>query len=471
MVEISVSDTGRGIPEEDIDRIFEPFEQVKHSDAARSPGTGIGLSITKKLVELHGGKIRVVSSPGKGTTFYFTLPRAEDCPDHQGLLLSNRILEDISIEEKADSRPELQKKQHMDSSKNDTGPRVLVVDDDPVNLRVVANHLSTENILFATAVNGRKAIEFFKKGGKTDLVLLDMMMPGMTGIEVCEKLRETYSPAELPIIILTAGNRITDFIRAYEYGASDYLTKPFSREELVARVRFHLKMKEGHTLMHENYRLQMELHNRALKEEKALILAEKATLEMLRFQLNPHFLFNSLASIRGAVASDPNLARDMISNLAKFCRLILSRKTMGSSTIKEETALIGLYLDIEKVRLGDYLSVLIHTEPDLGGFQVPSFLLQPLVENAVKYGSRTSPDKLEIRVSVGYGAQHLRDRCCLEVANTGTWVETQTGPENNSMGIGLENVNQRLQTSYSGKANVKTIAEDGWVVVRVEIPL
>ena len=474
MVEISVSDTGRGIPEEDMDRIFEPFEQANPSDNPSIVGTGIGLSITKKLIELHGGKIRAASSLGKGTTFTFTLPRGEDPPAHQGQFLSNGIAEDIHIEEKAERQPELPglpNAPHMDTTRNDGDFRVMVVDDDPVNLRVVGNYLSTENIPFATAVNGMETLDFFKKGGKADLVLLDIMMPGMTGIEVCEKLRETCSPAELPIIILTAGNRITDFVRAYAYGASDYLTKPFSREELVARVGFHLKMKEGYASMHENYRLQLELHDRALKEENALILAEKATQEMLRFQLNPHFLFNSLASIRGAVAKDPTLARDMISNLAGFCRLVLSRKSMGLSTIKEETALISLYLDIEKVRLGDYLSVSIHTEPDLDNFRIPSFLLQPLVENAVKYGCRTAPDNLDIRVSAGYCLQGSRDRCCLEVANSGTWVEPETGPENNSMGIGIENVNQRLRTSYSGKATVEIIAGDGWVVVRIEIPL
>lgn len=468
MMEVSVADTGRGIPENRLSRIFEPFEQADALDAGKSGGVGLGLSITKKLVELHGGTIQVASSQGKGTKFIFTLPISEQRRDQKDILLSNRIMEDISIQQETDDDLKLGDiTSELHPAPEGADPRVLIVDDDPVNLRVVENHLASEAIPFVTATNGIDALKFFEDGQKVDLILLDMVMPGMSGIEMCEKLREKYKPAELPIIMLTARNRMRDFVRAYEYGASDYLTKPFSREELIVRVRFHLKIKDAYDSLGENFQLKIELAEQKLKEEKALIMAEKATLEMLRYQLNPHFLFNSLASIRGAVIRDRDMAREMITNLAEFCRLILSQKGKEESLIREEVALIRLYLDIEKVRLGEYLGVSINMDSTLAHEYIPSFLLQPLVENAVKYGKRTSPDHLEVVITI---TPLNPGGFVLEVANTGTWVAPDAKRADNATGIGIKNLKQRLEGFYSGEAVFETIIEDGWVRAKLEVP-
>ncbi len=467
IVRVSVQDTGKGIPELMQQKIFEPFERINDAGTELQQGTGIGLAVTKKLIELHGGEIDVDSKEGEGSLFYFTIPVWEGETEQEETLLSDRLLEDVNIEESTNVQTTIADIQEFAEYEIEH-PWVLVVDDDPVNLRVVANHLATESIPFATLTSGQEALDFFEKGGSADLVLLDIMMPGLTGIDVCEKLRSKYQPAELPVIMLTARNRVSDFIRAYKYGASDYLTKPFTREELIVRVKFHLRLKEAYKSLHENLRLQMELFEQKLREEKALILAEKATLEMLRYQLNPHFLFNSLASIRGAVVKDPYMARDMITNLAEFCRLILSRKGKDMTPVKEEADLIKLYLDIEKVRLGDYLTVTIEIDPQLTEIEIPSFILQPLVENAVKYGRQTSPEKLDITISVGYD---IDENMFLEVANTGAWMEPEQRKETNSTGIGLDNLKQRIEKIYQGEAAVATLNEEDWVRVRLIIPI
>ncbi len=105
--------------------------------------------------------------------------------------------------------------------------QVLIVDDEPINLQVVSNHLSLHNISFTTASSGIEAIERIASGNKPDLVLLDVMMPKMSGYEVCRILREEYQHSTLPIIMLTAKNRINDLIRGFQFGANDYLPSLF----------------------------------------------------------------------------------------------------------------------------------------------------------------------------------------------------------------------------------------------------
>ena len=468
MVELTVADTGRGIPEERLEQIFEPFEQADASDSGSMEGAGLGLSITKNLVELHGGRIRVASTLGNGTTFSFTLPVSERDPDPDGTAAPGELLENKWTQTEMAEVPPLDDVPALTADSEAPGPSVLVVEDDPVNLRVVTNHLSMEGISSITANNGYEALSLLDEGKKADLILLDIMMPGITGIEVCKRLRETYQPAELPIIMLTAKSRATDLVRSFQYGASDYLTKPFSREELMVRVRFHLKMKAGHDSLRENLHLKTELVEQKAKQEKSLILAEKATLEKLRYQLNPHFLFNALSSIRGAIGGDGGPARDMIARLAGFCRLTLDQGKRETVPLEEAIRLNRLYLEMEQIRMGDYLTVAVEMDPDAGNVRIPALLIQPLVENAIKYGRLTSPEGLEIRITVNRRQnQHL----FLEVANTGTWVETGSEKTPASTGTGLKNLRQQLDRIYPGFYAFQSETSNGWVRVRVEIPL
>jgi len=186
--------------------------------------------------------------------------------------------------------------------------------------------------------------------------------------------------AGFTVFIITAGNDILYANRLLQTG---YIL-PVGILALVVSHSFLLVLKffRAYASLQENRLLKMEIMEQRLNEEKALILAEKATLEMLRYQLNPHFLFNSLASIRGAVIRDPHIARDMITNLAEFCRLILSHKGKDPSPLREVLELSRLYLNIEKVRLGDYLSVSIHMESALADRSAPFFCFSLCHENS-----------------------------------------------------------------------------------------
>ncbi len=120
--------------------------------------------------------------------------------------------------------------------------KILIVDDEPINLQVLANNLSLENYSITQANNGLEALEIIENGFQPDLILLDVMMPRMTGYEVSQKIREKFMANELPILMLTAKNQVSDLVEGFTSGANDYLTKPFNKKELLARIKTHLNL-------------------------------------------------------------------------------------------------------------------------------------------------------------------------------------------------------------------------------------
>jgi sensor histidine kinase YesM len=227
-------------------------------------------------------------------------------------------------------------------------------------------------------------------------------------------------------------------------------------------------LKKSNLALEENLRLKTALEDQRQKKQQALLHAEKTALEKLRYQLNPHFLFNALTSIRGAVGKKPDLAMDMIGKLAEFYRrtLVYGKKDLVS--VAEAVELNRLYLDMERIRLGNYLNVTTNLEHSIENKKISSMLLQPLVENAVKYGRLTSPDALEIIVNVRCPRP---GRLSLEVVNTGRWVEPGVEENGKSTGIGLENLRQRLDNFYPGAHDFNVESGSGRVAIRIEIPV
>lgn len=235
-IAITISDTGIGITPEKIDKIFESFEQADASTARVYGGTGLGLAITKQLVELHGGKISVESRVGEGSRFTFTLPISENTvATNQQIAQSIPTKIPIKLTEDIQIYP-----QRLSVESGEF--KILIVDDEPINLQVLVNNLSLQNYGITQASNGIEALAIIDSGFKPDLILLDIMMPRMTGYEVCQKVREKFPAVELPIVMLTAKDRTTDLVQAFELGANDYLTKPFIKNELLARIETHIRL-------------------------------------------------------------------------------------------------------------------------------------------------------------------------------------------------------------------------------------
>ena len=239
MIQVSVEDTGIGIPENKLELIFQAFEQGDGSTARSFSGTGLGLSISKRLVELHGGRIWVVSKPGEGSTFFFTLPvsgekAALPAPSAALSSLSSITVDAVFTEPAVETG--------VSTAGQDGTIRILMVDDEPINLQVLINHLSDKRYELTQAMNGEEAIRAVADGEKFDLILLDIMMPRMSGYEVCQKIREQYLPSELPIIMVTAKNQVEDLVQGLNLGANDYLAKPFSKAEFQARIKTQLNL-------------------------------------------------------------------------------------------------------------------------------------------------------------------------------------------------------------------------------------
>lgn len=189
-------------------------------------------------------------------------------------------------------------------------------------------------------------------------------------------------------------------------------------------------------------------------------------LRMLRFQMNPHFLFNTLNSIDALITQDPAGAQRMIRRLAAFCRASLLVKGDGMSTVGDEMNLIDQYLAIEKVRWGDALQVEFTVGAEVEHIKIPAFILQPLVGNAVKYGQLSGADPLSVRVS----AERRNGQLLLEVDNRGRWFSAEERPTDSSTGVGLSNVEQRLRNLYGDRFHLDKAEEDGWVKVRIVLP-
>ncbi|MDR3108616.1 MAG: response regulator [Planctomycetaceae bacterium] len=243
MVAISVKDTGIGIRADKFDSIFESFEQADGSTAREYGGTGLGLSITKKIVELHGGTITVESMVGEGSTFTFTVPVSSVNADDIAICRTSKTVIDMENYANIDST----EGHDFDSAITGGACRILVVDDEPVNIQVLMNLLSVRHYSVTKAYNGIDALKLFDDGEEFDLVLLDVMMPKMSGYEVCKRLREKHSLFNLPIIMLTAKNQVQDIVMGFQSGANDYIQKPFDKDELLARAGTLLELKGAMT--------------------------------------------------------------------------------------------------------------------------------------------------------------------------------------------------------------------------------
>jgi CheY-like chemotaxis protein len=193
-----IRDTGPGIPSEAIDKIFDPFFRVGHGRKGGPKGLGLGLSITKTLIELHGGRISVRSEPGKGTEFYCTLPL----------------------------RPLLEVPQ---DGMGAAVKRVLVADDDPDIRQLLSDRLHASGYFVETAIDGAHALKILR-GETFDGLILDIGMPDMDGLEVLQQIRER--DARMPVIMVTASGSKERAVQAVGIGAQAYILKPFDPTEL-----------------------------------------------------------------------------------------------------------------------------------------------------------------------------------------------------------------------------------------------
>ncbi len=419
MVEISVSDTGEGIPEDKLEDIFQSFEQVDTSLTRRHGGTGLGLPITKHLVELQGGTIHVDSQPGTGSWFGFTLPVADISSVPRDMVeLDNEqfeagqdmavYLEDLPI--------------MMEAIEGDI--QILLVDDDLVNLQAASSILRLGGYGVTMVSSGKAALEELNRRRDFAIIILDVMMPEMSGYEVCQKVREEWQVFELPILMLTAKASTTDMVMGFEAGANDYLPKPYEAEELLARVG---------TLVH----LKTSV-DKVMETETALLQA----------QIKPHFLFNTLNAISYFCDTDPSRAQRLIDDFSNYLRQCFDFKSLDTySSMEQELAFVNSYVEIQKARFSDQLQVDFDIDKTVK-ISLPVLSIQPLVENAITHGLRKKGGSGLVKISVNKVTEGVQ----VAVEDDGLGIPADRLDHiltaNAGRGIGLWNINRRLIKLY-----------------------
>lgn len=221
-VNIMVSDTGIGMDEKELPNIFNRFYQLKPS--GNSLGTGIGLNLVKRYVDLHRGKIDIQSSPGKGTHFYIHFPKYADVtPFDEFNSLPMSMSSDLM---KIESQNTVQEKK---------GQVLVVIDDHQDILDYLTDILSPTYHVF-TALDGKSGLSLVARKNP-DLVISDVMMDDMDGLAVCKQIKSNLNSSHIPVILLTAKNAVEDRIDGFDSGADEYIEKPFNSKLLLTRVR------------------------------------------------------------------------------------------------------------------------------------------------------------------------------------------------------------------------------------------
>lgn len=193
--------------------------------------------------------------------------------------------------------------------------------------------------------------------------------------------------------------------------------------------------------------------------------AQRAQLRMLRYQLNPHFFFNALNTIGALADENPQRVKEAVRELSGFLRYTLLADDSLDAPLRDEIRAAEHYLAVEKIRFEDDLQVEVDLAPEAGRLTVPSFLVLPLLENAIKHGQRTSPTPLRVRLTGAITDEAL----VVEVANTGHW--RTEARETEGTDTGLDNVRARLQAQYPDRHRLALEEADGWVHARIEIDL
>jgi two-component system, LytTR family, sensor kinase len=210
--------------------------------------------------------------------------------------------------------------------------------------------------------------------------------------------------------------------------------------------------------IYEEYNIQKE------SAERSASLAQSAQLEMLRYQLNPHFLFNTLSSLRALIRrKDNDIAEEMVTKISEFLKYSLLEGEESKVPLSREIKTINHYFDIEKVRFGNQLIIEYNIDPQTENFLIPVFLIHPLIENAVKHGMKTSPSPLKISL-----ATKLKNKSLwIEITNSGKWIERD--PVDDTARTGLQNTQKRLILAYPKDHMIEIVKNEDSVCIRIII--
>jgi DNA-binding response OmpR family regulator len=306
-VRISVADSGIGIPKDKISKIFDRFYQVDNTSKREHEGTGIGLALTKELIEHHRGRIEVESLDGRGTKFTVYIPLGKN---H---LAAEEIFEDTKTDNPDFVTGELFTEEsdlvkQFDYPISENGKPILLLVEDNCDVRnYLKSNLQDEFTIFeaANGPDGWKISEIHLP----DLIVSDIMMPGLDGFELCTKIKNDERTSHIPVILLTAKAAAQDKIEGLNLGADEYIMKPFEPDELKARIR---NLIEQRKRIHEHFRK----HGLFEIDEKSVTKFDKCFLQKVMDKINEH-------------VSDHSLNVEMLIKELAISRSVLQRKLLS----------------------------------------------------------------------------------------------------------------------------------------------
>ncbi len=397
----------------------------------------LSTDISRKLLELHGSGLDV-SEENHELRIRFRLPIAREepeSPEWGGAL--TEVAAGLAEREEAAVR------RHAAAG----APRVLVVDDDPVSLRMIFDILVQEKLDVTAVTDGEEALRRIENEGGWDLVVLEAMLSRVSGYDLCREIRRSRSFYDLPVLFLTARSMPAFLLVGFDAGANDYVTKPVRTSEFLAKIRTLLHMKQS--------------------------IRERLDIEMalIQAQIKPHFLYNTLNTIASLSEVDPDRTRELLAEFGSYLQHSFDLRNLDSKVpFEKEWALVQSYLNIEKARFGERIRITADLPMNVS-FMLPPLTIQPLVENALKHGIlkrleggwlhiRAAEEDGGIRISVrdnGAGIPPAKKAAVLE----GTYRD----------GIGLVNVNRRLKNAYGQGLAIDSIEGEGTEVsFRIPIP-
>jgi signal transduction histidine kinase len=351
-VVLEVSDTGVGIPEAELPRLFERFHRVAGGEARTHEGSGIGLALVHDTVALHGGTVEVASRLGAGTTFAVRLPlgaapTAGEPLETTGVSATPRGVEPFVLEAERwlPAEPAAGSATGADDVETRAGAQILIADDN-ADMRDYLTRLLRPHWRVEATTDGFAALARARRA-RPDLIVTDVMMPKLDGFGLLQAIRADLELAEIPVIMLSARAGEEAHVDGLQAGADDYLVKPFSGRELVARVRVHLEGARATRKVEEQAR---QLREATVEAERARALAESANrskdefLAMLghelRNPLSPILTALQVMRMRGADSREQALIERQMGHVMRLVDdlLDISRITRGKIELRKSRA-------------------------------------------------------------------------------------------------------------------------------------
>ncbi|WP_368505008.1 ATP-binding protein [Alkalihalophilus sp. As8PL] len=427
---IHVKDTGIGMDQATQERIFQPYEQGDSSMTAMGGGIGLGLSICRELVELHGGSIVVTSTKGEGSIFTFSLPISNDVQNQEqsATLIGKKELQPFLIKTVNE----------MDILHAANKPRILAVDDDPINLHILETMLS-EHYQIETTTSGKDAL-LKVRTSHWDLIISDVMMPTISGYQLTKTIRQDFTMSELPILLLTARSRPVDIHAGFLAGANDYVTKPVDALELKARVHALTDLKQS---VEEHLRLEAA---------------------WLQAQIKPHFFFNTLNTILMLIEDDPIRTKELLEVFCHYLQMSYNFNNVDKVVpISDELDLVESYVFIMNERFKDQVHVMYEVDETIQDTFIPPLSIQPLIENALQHGFLNCSQKGEIHIQIIRHSDFIE----VSVSDNGVGMSPRkiqslfTPSSKKGHGVGLINIDRRLKQMYGRGLQVHSVVDEG----------